>query len=253
VRPGVRLVRVVATGAAAVVVGTAAFGGAYRRRMRSRLFDLALDREIAEVRLRLHDSAVTKRRHDLVNAFTAVEGAALSLSRESLSASDRSSFTDVLRLGLQGLRVLILEGPGHDEVVLADVGASIAAEPAWRGRMLVDVAPDLKAPGSPGEIGEAIRLVLTYLSRASVSNVVTVRGSRNNNRTELRFDDDVHHVSPRDRRRVGEPERRPTFGLDPVRAFDIAVRLVREQGGDVAVERRRDGVSLVVSWPGPVV
>lgn len=45
------------------------------RQARCQLFDRELDAEIGDVRQRLRAAAQRKRRHDLVNAFSAVEGA----------------------------------------------------------------------------------------------------------------------------------------------------------------------------------
>jgi hypothetical protein len=68
------------------------------------LFDLELDVEVAELRRRIGATVMRKYRHDLVNAFTAVEGAALLMARETLSETDRSTLAAVLGAGLSRLR-----------------------------------------------------------------------------------------------------------------------------------------------------
>jgi hypothetical protein len=69
---------------------------------RLRLFDSELDAETAEVRQRLRDASLRRRRHDVINAITTIEGAALVLEREFDSHRRRPGDADK-RAGVRDL------------------------------------------------------------------------------------------------------------------------------------------------------
>jgi signal transduction histidine kinase len=222
------------------------------REAQCRLFDLELDAAMVEVRERLEMARLRKHRHDLVNAFTAVEGAGLIMARESLSASDRSTLAEVLRSGLARFRTLLLSAPEDDHVVLADLAKSLLAEPGGHGAVEVDVSPDLEVRGSPAEITEAVRQLLTQASRRSPETPITLRAQRRGDRIGLWVEDRGPRFTARQRRDLLEPERRSSRP-HPVGELDIAFRLAREQGGEVSVEPRiGGGESFGVSWPAHV-
>ncbi|MDQ1369940.1 MAG: hypothetical protein QOF20_2293 [Acidimicrobiaceae bacterium] len=192
---------VVARGAAV----TARLRDAGWRQTRIRLFDLEFDAEIADVRQRLERARMRKHHHDLVNAFTAVEGAALIMTRETLTAADRSMLNSLLGSGLTRLRELLVAGVGENHVALGDLAMSLAQDPGWCGRVKVDVGPDMAVTGSPGEIGEAVRQLLIFAVGRDPSSPVEVHGHRNGDRVELWIEDRGRQFSTRERTAILEP------------------------------------------------
>ena len=71
------------------VAGSAAWlGWAWWQQTRGRLFDLEMDAEVGEVRQQLAARALRSRRHETVNAFAAVEGAAVGLGLLIAASAD---------------------------------------------------------------------------------------------------------------------------------------------------------------------
>lgn len=220
------------------------------RETRSRLFDLELGAEMAEVRERLGDARVRTRRHDEINALAAVEGAYLIMTRETLSASDQFTLEGLLENGLSRLRSLLLDEAEVESVALAELTNSLAAELGWHGRVLVDVATDLVVAGMRDEVAEVVRRLVTHCSRREPSGVVTVRARRQGDRVRLQIDDRGPRLSNRELRQVNRPDRRRSFGVAGVSELDVAICIVRQQAGDVTVEARHGGgVSWRVCWP----
>lgn len=209
-----------------------------------RLFDTALDAETADVRERVRTAALRARRHDLVNAVTAIDGAAMILEREfeHLSEADREALAHVVSSGTARLRgLLVPEPPAPVEVSLADTAAEIARDPAWPHRLHVDVRPDLLATGSPGETAEAVRQLVDYASRRAPASVVTVRGERDGPWVVLRVEDRGPTMPRELRRAVTDPDSRPEPGREDAIGIRIAARLMRGQGGDLWVQARPEG------------
>ena len=184
---------------------TARLRAAGWRQTRVRLFDLEFDAEIADIRQRLERARMRKHHHDLVNAFTAVEGAALIMTRETLTAADRSMLNSLLGSGLTRLRELVVAGVGENHVALGNVAMSLAQDPSWGGRVRVDVGPDMAVTGSPGEIGEAVRQLLIFALGRDPSNPVDVHAHRNGDQVELRIEDRGRQFSARERTAILEP------------------------------------------------
>jgi len=208
--------------------------------MRCRLSDLELDVEIVEIRQRLESSWMQTHRHDLVNALTAVEGATSLMTREGLSTADRSTLVEVVDSGLTHLRRLLFARPDAGHIALAELTAALAAEPAWRQNIQVEVAADPVAAGSPAEVGETIRQILTSIDVRAPGRPVVIRAHRNADRVELWVDADRPQVPHGGRRNES----------NAVHSLRIAQRLARDQGAIVTVERHPGGgESIGVSWP----
>jgi hypothetical protein len=220
---------------------------------RAQLRDRQVDAEVAEVRLRLATAQRRRFRHDLINAFAAVDCAAILLAKETLTSRDRATLVDLLGSGLQGLRTLLMADPNEDGVDLAELMKSNGQEPGWPDVADVDVAPALVITGDAGEIAEAIRLVVTHASGRASATRATVRGGRNANRVELWVEDRGPQLTPQERRDLLHPDLRRSTGAVFPGGIDVAIRLVRGQGGEVKVDARPDGgESFGISWPMPV-
>ena len=234
-----------------------ALDAAVRRRLRwgkarSRLFDLELDVEVADARQRIEVARARKHRHDMVNAFTAVEGAVMLLTNEAMTASDRSRLVEVLQSGLSRLHVLLLDGPdqGPDQVTLAELVTALAAEPGWGDRFHVDVAPDLVVVGSPAEVAETVRQLMSHVVERAPTGALGLRARRDGDRIELSVDDRGPRLSNRERHEMRGPDPRPFFGAGGVQGLHVAIRLARAQGGDVRAEPRLGGgESFAISLP----
>jgi signal transduction histidine kinase len=228
-----------AAGSAAVIVSCRrALGRAGQRR-----FDLELDAATAEVRHRLGVAQARTRRHDLANAITVVEGAATILAREHLRPADRSTLTEVLESGLSRVRRLLGRETAPDvaDLILAEAAAAATKEPPWSERVELDVAFDLVARGSVGETTETIRQLLSYAHQRAPAYPVLVRGQRAGARVVVWVEDRGPAMSPRHRRAILEFDRRPTRSPNIVTPLDVAIRLAREQGGDIRIEHRHGG------------
>lgn len=203
---------------------------------RARLLDSELEAETAEVRERLRAANVRTRRHDLVNAITAIDGAATILEREfdRLSPSDRETLASVLGSGTERLRQLLAQEGLQQRVSLADTAKMIADEPAWHDRLELDVNPALLAAGSPDETAEAVRQLVEYACARTTSGPVTVRSERDGEWVVLRVED---------RGPTMTREQRRTAGTTGGHGLEVAARLMREQGGDLWVEARPGGGS----------
>jgi hypothetical protein len=197
--------------------------------------------ETAEVRERLRTGEADAHRHELINAFAAIEGAAMILEHESIEA-ERAQLHELLASEIGHLRDLL--GSGRvplARVSLADVAAELAREPAWHDRLGFDVARDLVATGSPIQTKEALRQVLGYVGRRASAEPLTVRGERAGEEVGLWVDDVARRLSRRQRRVMFDltgDRLRPGFPM----ALHVAARLLRGQDGDLRVEARTGGV-----------
>jgi hypothetical protein len=196
--------------------------------------------ETAEVRERLRVTEAQAYRHELINAFAAIEGAAMILEQETLEA-ERSQLHELLASEIGHLRDLL--HPGRvpvERVSLADAAAELAREPEWQDRVELDVAPDLVATGLPGQTREAVRQVLGYVSRRAPAERLIVRGQRADGWVGLWVDDGGRVLSRRHRRALFDltgDRLGPEFPM----ALHVAVRLMRGQDGDLRVEARAGG------------
>jgi len=242
---GARSWLVVAPIAAASTAASAAALAASRRagrHARNRRFDLELDAATAEARERLRVAGARARRHDLVNAFTVVEGAATILAHETIRPSDRTTLTTVLESGLTRVRGVLASEfePDSATISLADASASVAKEPPWDTVVHLQVPPDLVASGSPGEIAEAIRQMLAYAHWRAPASPVTLRGERDGETAVLWVEDHGPQLPARQRRAFLEPDRR-LGQRETVTTLHVAIRLTREQGGDFRIHDRPGG------------
>lgn len=208
------------------------------------LFDSELDAETAEVRERVRAANLQARRHDLINAATAIDGAAMILEREfeRLSPGDRENLARLVGSGTARLRRLISqEGGDEARVSLAQAAKDVAADPAWTDGVELDVTADLVAAGSAGETAEAVRQLVDYARRRAPGSRVTLRGERDGDWVVLRVEDRGPTL-PRDLRRLaGDPDSRWSADHEEAMGLRLAARLMRGQGGDLWVEPRPGG------------
>lgn len=209
-----------------------------------RLSDSEIEAEAAEARERARAATQRSERHDVINAITAIDGAAVILEREfdQLSDRDRASLARVLGSGTSRLRKLLSQ-TSAGIVPLSEAAAVVAADPAWRHRPQVEVSEDLVAAGSAGETAEVLRQLVDYASRRAPSSPVTIRGERDGDWVVLRVEDRGPTMSRTERRAIVDPENRPTPDRDDTLGLRVAARLIRGQGGDLWVEARTGGGS----------
>jgi signal transduction histidine kinase len=240
-------------------VGT--FGtSATQRRMsglssKARLHDLQIEVEMGAVLRRLEAARIRRHRHDTVNVLAGVEGAFTLLVQETLSVHDRATLTEMLATGLSQLRTIVSSGPDNCRSVLGDLATSLAAEPNYRGRICVDVATDMVVAGSPDEIMEAVRRLVTHAIDRSPTGRVGLRARRTSDgdRVEVWVDDDGVQPGADDGFHTGGWIRRPWSVSELSTELEVAIRLAEGQRGEVRIEPRPGGgVSLRFSWPVPV-
>jgi signal transduction histidine kinase len=208
------------------------------------LFDSALEVETAEVRERVRDAGMRDQRHDLANAITAIDGAAVILEGEleRLSGSDREILARAVASGTARLRRLLDQASAEgSEVSLAETATAVAASPAWPLELELEVIPDVLATGSPGETVEAVRLLVDYASRRAPREAVTLRSERDGKWAVLRVEDRGPTMSREFRRSVLDAESRRVPGFDAALSLRVAARLMKGQGGDLWVEARTGG------------
>ena len=208
------------------------------------LSDSEVEAEAAEARERVRAAAQRSQRHDLINAITAIDGAAAILEREfdQLSERDRASLAHVLGSGTARLRKLLNQSPAGGEVPLRQTAAAVADDAAWRHRPAVEVGEDLVGAGSPGETAEVLRQLVEYASRRAPASAVTIRGERDGDWVVLRVEDQGPTMPREQRRAVVDPDRRAP-DRDGALGLRVAARLMRGQGGDLWVEARPGGGS----------
>lgn len=208
------------------------------------LSDSALEAETAEVRERARAGALRARRHDLVNAIMAIDGAAVILEREfdRLSKDDREKLAGVVGSGTARLRRLLAQERANEiPVSMAETAAQVADDPTLPARLEVDVGPDLLAVGSSAETAEAVRQLVGFSSRRAEAGPVTLRGERDGNWVVLRVEDDGPTMARQLRRTLTDPDGRREPGRDDAMEVRVAARLMRGQGGDLWVEARPGG------------
>ena len=222
---------------------------------RLRLLDSELDAETAEVRQRLRDASLRRRRHDVINAISTIEGAAMLLEREfeALSPADRAVLTKGLGSGASRLWNLLNADSGNGLVRMADTVTTTAGEADWSERLQVEVPEDLLGVGSASETAEAVRQLLEYAHRRDPTAPVTIRGERDGGWAVLRVEDRGPTIARQERRALVDVDGRPSAtGWDDTIGVHIAARLMRAQGGDLWVEPRPGGgSSFGICLPAP--
>lgn len=208
------------------------------------LIDSTLEAETAEVRERVRVADVRDQRHDLANAITAIDGAAMILEGEleRLSGSDRETLLQVVASGTARLRrVLDQERAETVYVSLSETARAVACDPSWDLGVEVEVPPALLATGSPGETAEAVRLLIDYAARRAPGSPVTLRGEHDGEWAVLRVEDRGPTMGRELRRTVLDGESRRLMGADDALGLRVAARLMKGQGGDLWVEARSGG------------
>lgn len=204
-----------------------------------RLFEAMLDAETWAARERLRAAAQRRRHHDLANAITAVEGAALILQQEpdTLSASDRSALGRVLGSGIESLRRTLTDEHVEGTVSLADAVAAVGQDRTVHERIEADVSPDLVASGSRPQTEEALRQLLRSAGGQGGGAPLRVRGHRDDTEVVLRLEGYRLPTHRGQRNFLVDENRRPSGWEDAIGVY-VAARLIEDQGGSLWVESR---------------
>ena len=213
---------------------------------RLRILDSQLEAETAEVRRRLRDAGLRRRRHDVINAVMTIEGAALLLEREfeALSPADRAVLRKGLGSGAVRLTDILEAETGSGVVRMAEAALGTAHESDWSQWVQVEVPEDLVGVGSATETTEAVRQLLEYARRRDPAATVTIRGERDGEWAVLRIEDRGSTMDRQERRTLLDVDgRRSGEGWSDAIGVHVAARLMRAQGGDLWVEPRAGGGS----------
>ena len=208
----------------------------------ARLFAAVLEAETCAARARARVSEQRNLRHEMANALTAIEGAAVILQQEmdALAASDRSAMARVLASGIRSLRrTLADDASAESPVSLADAVAAVVHDEAVRTQVASDVDPDLVGRGDRHQTEEALRALLDHVDEQGGDGPVRVQGDRDGTEVRLRIEACRLPMDGRARVKVDENDRPP--GWDGAIGVYVAARLIQDQGGSLWVE----------SGPGP--
>lgn len=202
--------------------------------------DAEVEAETAAAGERVRVAEESFHRHALVNAMTAIEGAASILASDRLGPEDRGHISRLLVSGVERLRSLVDGGDhGPATVDLATVAFHVSRDEQWAGRVQVDVGLGLVAVGSAAHIAEAVRQLLEWGGAVAPTGSLVLRGRREADGVCLWVE---AGASPPPALGVPVTEV-PVTGV-PV-AVQVAARLVRDQGGAVRVAEGRGGVALI--------
>lgn len=217
---------------------------------RSRLFDSELTLEAAAVSDRLERASRRAQRHDVRNAVVAIEGAAVTLERyrDRLSPDDRASLTRVLSSGVERLQNLLGDGRGAATVALGAAAGAVVADMGWADRVAVDVPPELAGLGAVTQTAEVIRLLLDNADRRAPGAPIAVDGRVDGTWAVLRVADLGPRMSRQGRRSVSARFDAQSPGSGDIGLL-VAVRLMRDQGGDLWVEESPNGGAFALCLP----
>lgn len=207
------------------------------------LFAAVLEAETWAARERARVSEQRRLRHEMANALTAIEGAAVILEQEMdvLAPSDRSAMARVLASGIRSLRrTLAADASAESPVSLADAVAAVVHDETVRTQVASDVDPDLVGRGVRHQTEEALRALLDHVGKQGGDGPVRVQGDRDGTGVLLRIEGCRLPLDGRARVEVDEDDRPP--GWDEAIGVYVAARLIRDQGGSLWVE----------SGPGPI-
>lgn len=171
----------------------------------------------------------------MTNAATAVEGAAIILAGDRLSAQDRATLGRLLGSGVDRLRELIDEkGLGLGPLLLSEVAGEVTREPRWFGLVELAVASDLVAVGSAAHLAEAIRQLLAYKGELASAAPPVLVGRRDASFVGLWLHVGTHRLAP--------------LHL-PVAAF-VAAGLMQGQGAEIRMDTTAQrGPSIGICLP----
>ena len=169
-------------------------------------------------------------RHDVLNALTAIEGAASVLASDTLSVEDRVMIGGLLESGVEKLRLLCDENARvAGSIGLATIAREVVREPRWKGRVAVDVDLGLEAVGWPGHIAEALRQLLAAGEELAPGKALELTGRRDGGSVGLWL-------------HLGNVRRASSDLPD---TFHVAPGLVRDQGGEVRIETGAAGIAAI--------
>jgi hypothetical protein len=198
-------------------------------RLRRRLRQLEIEAEAGAVEERVAAERAHERRHALINAFVAVEGAATILARDGIGPSDRSLLAEGVSSGVACMRGL-LEPPDvrSERFSLSAAAGEVLREARWANRVDLDVPEILTAVGSPGETTEVLRRLAARVARAAAGRPISIRGERDGAAVVVVIEGPAR-ARDRFRRRPGD------------QGLPMAALLLRKAGGELRMVRTPGG------------
>jgi signal transduction histidine kinase len=225
----------------------------------NKLLDSVTCTRAAEARIEVELATQAEREHEAVNALAAIEGATLTLQRyqDRLDPQAREQLAEAVSGEVQRLQQLVRVAPAvpaTGRFRLTEAFAAVITCARWQGSTVsCDIPEHLVAIGQPAETAQVLQNLLQNAARYAGGEVV-VRASLRDERVVLRVEDDGPGIPEDERTEIfTRGMRGSTAGSAPGSGLGlyISARLMREQGGDIAVESSPSGGGcFVLTLPG---
>jgi signal transduction histidine kinase len=225
----------------------------------SKLLDSVTSTRAAEARIEVELATQAEREHEAVNALAAIEGATLTLQRyqDRLDPEAREQLAEAVSGEVHRLQQLVRVAPAlpvTGRFRLTEAFAAVITCARWQGSTVAcDIPEHLVAIGQPAETAQVLQNLLQNAARYAGGEVL-VRASLHGERVVLRVEDDGPGIPEDERTEIfTRGMRGSTAGSAPGSGLGlyISARLMREQGGDIAVESSPSGGGcFVLTLPG---
>jgi signal transduction histidine kinase len=225
----------------------------------SKLLDSVTSTRAAEARIEVELATQAEREHEAVNALAAIEGATRTLQRyqDRLDPEAREQLAEAVSGEVHRLQQLVRVAPAlpvSGRFRLTEAFAAVITCARWQGSSVTcDIPEHLIAIGQPAETAQVLQNLLQNAARYA-GGAVLVRASLRHDRAIIRVEDDGPGIPEDERTEIfSRGIRGSTAGSEPGSGLGlyISARLMREQGGDIAVESSRSGGGcFVLTLPG---
>ncbi|CAN5452670.1 hypothetical protein BH23ACT6_BH23ACT6_27760 [soil metagenome] len=215
----------------------------------TKLLDSVTCTRAAEARIEVELATQAEREHEAVNALAAIEGATRTLQRyqDRLDPQAREQLAEAVSGEVHRLQQLVRVAPAvpvTGRFRLSEAFAAVITCARWQGSTVsCDIPDHLVAIGQPAETAQVLQNLLQNAARYADGEVV-VRASLRDGRVVIRVEDDGPGIPEDERTEIfSRGIRGSTAGSEPGSGLGlyISARLMREQGGDIAVESSPSG------------